>query len=108
MTAANRAPLPARGRIRSALQRSVRRSTRPEDLWYQGISKYTSHFNGSLIVQAKIKENRNDSTPLSKDDWSGHSTCCGRSWGNVNRSEEHTSELQSRFGISYAVFCLKT
>src|ERR1043166_9279185 len=28
-----------------------------------------------------------------------HSFCC--------RSEEHTSELQSRFGISYAVFCLK-
>src|ERR1043166_4575612 len=25
----------------------------------------------------------------------------------LNRSEEHTSELQSRFGISYAVFCLK-
>src|ERR1043166_7946522 len=25
----------------------------------------------------------------------------------VERSEEHTSELQSRFGISYAVFCLK-
>src|ERR1043166_348330 len=25
----------------------------------------------------------------------------------VHRSEEHTSELQSRFGISYAVFCLK-
>src|ERR1043166_7203835 len=24
-----------------------------------------------------------------------------------DRSEEHTSELQSRFGISYAVFCLK-
>src|ERR1043166_4099630 len=23
----------------------------------------------------------------------------------VSRSEEHTSELQSRFGISYAVFC---
>src|ERR1043166_5060133 len=23
----------------------------------------------------------------------------------INRSEEHTSELQSRFGISYAVFC---
>src|ERR1043166_9645149 len=33
-------------------------------------------------------------------------------WMNMNavptrRSEEHTSELQSRFGISYAVFCLK-
>ena len=25
----------------------------------------------------------------------------------IDRSEEHTSELQSRFGISYAVFCLK-
>src|ERR1043166_6120790 len=25
----------------------------------------------------------------------------------VQQSEEHTSELQSRFGISYAVFCLK-
>src|ERR1043166_9893558 len=25
----------------------------------------------------------------------------------AHRSEEHTSELQSRFGISYAVFCLK-
>src|ERR1043166_9733186 len=27
--------------------------------------------------------------------------------GVLDRSEEHTSELQSRFGISYAVFCLK-
>src|ERR1043166_7690552 len=26
---------------------------------------------------------------------------------SLHRSEEHTSELQSRFGISYAVFCLK-
>src|ERR1043166_7894227 len=25
--------------------------------------------------------------------------------GELTRSEEHTSELQSRFGISYAVFC---
>src|ERR1043166_240485 len=25
--------------------------------------------------------------------------------GRPDRSEEHTSELQSRFGISYAVFC---
>src|SRR3546814_9124624 len=27
--------------------------------------------------------------------------------GSVNRSEEHTSELQSLMRISYAVFCLK-
>src|SRR3546814_5088676 len=28
--------------------------------------------------------------------------------GNIDRSEEHTSELQSLMRISYAVFCLKT
>src|ERR1044071_10181718 len=28
--------------------------------------------------------------------------------GDKDRSEEHTSELQSRVDISYAVFCLKT
>src|SRR3546814_5480163 len=29
------------------------------------------------------------------------------SWSVQNRSEEHTSELQSLMRISYAVFCLK-
>src|ERR1043166_8984829 len=38
--------------------------------------------------------------------------CSGPRWpawrlASSERSEEHTSELQSRFGISYAVFCLK-
>ena len=28
-------------------------------------------------------------------------------WEQIDRSEEHTSELQSRETISYAVFCLK-
>ena len=28
-------------------------------------------------------------------------------WGLGIRSEEHTSELQSHYSISYAVFCLK-
>src|SRR3546814_10701048 len=32
---------------------------------------------------------------------------CPSSWATVNRSEEHTSELQSLMRISYAVFCLK-
>src|ERR1043166_9914675 len=31
----------------------------------------------------------------------------GRRTPSDQRSEEHTSELQSRFGISHAVFCLK-
>src|SRR3546814_9477959 len=30
-----------------------------------------------------------------------------RRWGAPDRSEEHTSELQSLMRISYAVFCLK-
>src|ERR1051326_9449281 len=33
-------------------------------------------------------------------------TCSDGSWRN-NRSEDHTSELQSHSFISYAVFCLK-
>src|SRR3546814_3962674 len=32
----------------------------------------------------------------------------GQHRGDVDRSEEHTSELQSLMRISYAVFCLKT
>src|ERR1043166_3328550 len=31
----------------------------------------------------------------------------GTAGPGASRSEEHTSELQSRFGISYAVFCLQ-
>src|SRR5213592_3748384 len=30
-----------------------------------------------------------------------------RAYARLSRSEEHTSELQSRYVISYAVFCLK-
>src|SRR6059058_6322321 len=33
--------------------------------------------------------------------------CCAPRPGGAARSEEHTSELQSRNDISYAVFCLK-
>src|SRR3546814_2965819 len=33
--------------------------------------------------------------------------CCVRKRRPPNRSEEHTSELQSLMRISYAVFCLK-
>src|ERR1043166_8037398 len=36
-----------------------------------------------------------------------HRPGCGDLLPAHSRSEEHTSELQSRFGISYAVFCLK-
>ena len=33
--------------------------------------------------------------------------CDVSDWDSCVRSEEHTSELQSRIRISYAVFCLK-
>src|ERR1044071_10229044 len=43
---------------------------------------------------------------------SQHINCCARAYCGckhaiAQRSEEHTSELQSRVDISYAVFCLK-
>src|SRR3546814_6321857 len=36
-----------------------------------------------------------------------HATKRPRFWSMFNRSDEHTSELQSLMRISYAVFCLK-
>src|SRR3546814_8333963 len=41
-----------------------------------------------------------------KSDCSNDFTCSGRAQ-ECQRSEEHTSELQSLMRISYAVFCLK-
>src|SRR3546814_3076732 len=38
---------------------------------------------------------------------SGAAASQGGNWTPRNRSEEHTSELQSLMRISYAVFCLK-
>src|SRR3546814_8232490 len=37
----------------------------------------------------------------------GKSTCFNMLNGQIQRSEEHTSELQSLMRISYAVFCLQ-
>src|SRR6186713_1443708 len=49
-----------------------------------------------------------DALPIST---SGRRRCAspgsGCAMGSMPRSEEHTSELQSHSGISYAVFCLK-
>src|SRR3546814_3117661 len=40
-------------------------------------------------------------------DWVEDDFAAGFVFQNPNRSEEHTSELQSLMRISYAVFCLK-
>src|SRR3546814_8969788 len=45
-------------------------------------------------------------SPLS-DDWSVMESSLRSEARYLNRSEEHTSELQSLMRISYAVFCLK-
>src|ERR1043166_10215423 len=50
-----------------------------------------------------------DALPISSRDSTGSPYRSFRGFPvKGGRSEEHTSELQSRFGISYAVFCLKT
>src|ERR1043166_9789730 len=46
-------------------------------------------------------------TTLFRSRWRSPPTWAAPVPGWCCRSEEHTSELQSRFGISYAVFCLK-
>src|SRR3546814_2198003 len=54
-------------------------------------------------ISYRIGNRRNGKTGEADD-----VTCLGALHGNaVQRSEEHTSELQSLMRISYAVFCLK-
>src|SRR5216110_4110162 len=48
-----------------------------------------------------------DALPISRATRWNAWRCLGRSSSPRSRSEEHTSELQSRELISYAVFCLK-
>src|SRR3546814_7155419 len=50
----------------------------------------------------------NSKSSSSSGDKSHTSTRHEFSWAELDRSEEHTSELQSLMRISYAVFCLKT
>src|SRR3546814_4516395 len=57
------------------------------------------HVRGVTFTPYLMSESR------MQDGWLVMERCC--QWGRVNRSEEHTSELQSLMRISYAVFCLK-
>src|SRR3546814_9221890 len=54
---------------------------------------------GALVLRCKGVGRRSDVSQLPADD---------KEVSGLNRSEEHTSELQSLMRISYAVFCLKT
>src|SRR3546814_5312159 len=78
------------------------------------------HFYLKVAVTSPAKENKRDvkqqgrhhdlldasAKPGQAPDHGGHSRTAGPDKHN-DRSEEHTSELQSLMRISYAVFCLK-
>src|SRR3546814_10311904 len=55
----------------------------------------------SILVRATVRDAAGIDGKIAFSDRFGVSNC------TVNRSEEHTSELQSLMRISYAVFCLK-
>src|SRR3546814_3467530 len=61
-------------------------------------------FDKVTLAEAAAEFNRYNATKLVL----GDETAAGiRIGGTFERSEEHTSELQSLMRISYAVFCLK-
>src|SRR3546814_1978703 len=63
---------------------------------------------GTDYVFRGISQTDEEPTVQGGFDWSHDSGIYLGIWGsNVDRSEEHTSELQSLMRISYAVFCLK-
>src|SRR3546814_8939680 len=62
-----------------------------------GMEKLDDHGNGSrlgLVIQNPLAVKLKDCS-------------LAVAWSSTDRSEEHTSELQSLMRISYAVFCLK-
>src|SRR3546814_10698529 len=87
------------------MRRRPPRSTRTDTL-----VPYTTLFRSGHARRAIERDARrrveNDGLPHSR---SGRDFIAARCQlrGNQDRSEEHTSELQSLMRISYAVFCLK-
>src|ERR1043166_2345123 len=59
--------------------------------------------NGSLLLEVPNRGHARILSLLDGGDWNAANDA-GDGW--FLRSEEHTSELQSRFGISYAAFSL--
>src|SRR3546814_1536772 len=60
------------------------------------------NINGQAITLAMKHKDKRD-----PKDWKGFKFGVPFDYSMHNRSEEHTSELQSLMRISYAVFCLK-
>src|SRR3546814_2466723 len=67
-----------------------------------------THFPYTTLFRSKLSAMSSKLSPNTS--WSrnaARSSGDSRSSASINRSEEHTSELQSLMRISYAVFCLK-
>jgi len=85
--------------------------TAADSVFFQQAATYTVTMTGALncldiTVSAGVVTFATGTTPTLSVSGS-MSLVAGTVWSSTGRSEEHTSELQSRFGISYAVFCLK-
>src|SRR3546814_3145688 len=79
------------------------RSTRTDTLF-----PYTTLFRSLFPKRMVISRERNAAMPARKEIyWKTPAPGRSSSFKYSNRSEEHTSELQSLMRISYAVFCLK-
>src|SRR3546814_1099541 len=85
------------------------RSCRPPNTFQSGVAgSHCERSQSSCICQQPAKQGIQH-----KGSRDAHSPCQHRCHhprtpvDTVNRSEEHTSELQSLMRISYAVFCLK-
>src|SRR3546814_6187093 len=64
-------------------------------------------FDAEVSVRRDVLQQLHGAAPqlAGREDFRGHGR--QRKIGGENRSEEHTSELQSPMRISYAAFCLK-
>src|SRR3546814_7316290 len=80
------------------------RSTRSDTL-FPYTTLFRSHLDQPVEVDAGLHAHA-----FQHEDEVVHDDVAGRAWrvrATAERSEEHTSELQSLMRISYAVFCLK-
>src|SRR3546814_4541136 len=79
------------------------RSTRTDTLF-----PYTTLFRSAVVVHRARRQRHWPHRPAAADSRGAQSAAClGLPRLARQRSEEHTSELQSLMRISYAVFCLK-
>src|SRR3546814_9795581 len=77
------------------------RSTRTDTLF-----PYTTLFRSSVAPRSSHSKTTISAVTVMAA-MAGQALSAGRSASGRQRSEEHTSELQSLMRISYAVFCLK-